>query len=130
MELRIQNQQLVILTAITIDAFESAKKLAPQALIAKDDKDQAKYAVTYSDVVGKGDITDFSLTANAVVGGKLALVLPLPRLESEDAARDYVTNSVGTKLATFNHYEQQIVNQISAAVTEVSEVLSTLTMEV
>jgi hypothetical protein len=124
MQLKIQNQQLVVTSAINFERFKKAVKLTPSALTVKDDKGNMLYVIKYQD--GEGDITPFSIKFNAVIGGNLAYVKPVPHCEAEADYVNHVEEVFGLFLSDFVKYEPIIINQLEAELANISEAIDGL----
>ena len=111
MKVEFKENVLKVVTDITKETIE--KGIA--SLVAKDDKGNDVYAVGMGE---KACISDFALTCNTVVDGKIAAVMVLPM----DTTQEDVMKQYGEKLLTAKKYTTQMAEEMEAKEAEIAEV--------
>lgn len=109
MKVEFKENVLKVVTDITKETVE--KGIA--SLVAKDDKGNDVYAVSMGE---KACISDFALTCNTVVDGKVAAVMVLPMgTEQADVEKQY-----GEAILAAKKYTAQIAEAAAEKETEIA----------
>lgn len=109
MEIKVQNNSLVVTTAIKASEFSEAAAYVPQALSVYDDKGAQVYRVNS----GSFALKTFGATFNAVIDGKMALTYPLPMGIQENDAKELIKTQWALELAALAKHEPVLITQIT-----------------
>lgn len=127
MQIKIQNNSLVVTTNIEVAKVREAKKFTPEALTVKDEKGNAVYKVAIISL--EGDLKEFGATFNSVINNKLAFVKVFPFGVTEEEAKELVADVLGKGLAALAKYESVIVAQINEALAPIQAVMESIQVE-
>ena len=109
MVVKFEENVLKVVTDITKETVE--KGIA--SLVAKDDKGNDVFVATMGD---KASISDFSITCNTVIDGKIAAVMVLPM----GTTKEDVMKQFGEKLIAAKKYTKQIAEAAQAKESEIT----------
>jgi hypothetical protein len=125
MQIKVQNNSLVVISSISIADYSQAKQYTPDALRIKDDKGNDLYTIS----TGDASIKKFGATFNAVVDNRLAITTPLPMGATAEEASDIIQHHYALGLASLAKYEDTIGIQIESALEPVLAVMNSVTFE-
>lgn len=113
MKVEFKENVLKVVTDITKETVD--KGIA--SLIAKDDKGNDVYAVGVGE---NASVSDFSLTCNTVIDGKLALTIVLPM----DTTQADVEKAYGEAILAAKKYTKQIAEAAAAKEAEIASLFN------
>lgn len=118
MKLTLMTGAYSLTSDLKVEDIALLKKYNPDALTIKDEEDNVKFAVGYSE--GKPSIAPFGVTfgTKSITDGKASITETLPAsLDNVDKAKEYVAEKFGAVIAYLRTLEQSI----PAAAAEIRE---------